>query len=269
MPIDTKRVILDFHRSASGYESEAKIQLQVMSQLLELFQPYVGKYAKVLDVGCGTGWLLQQLQQRKLSWHLLGVDVAEAMCREAHAKGVKVVRGDAENLPFADASVDAVFSSLCVQWLDRPQHFMREAIRVLRPGGRMAIATLGDKTLTELREAFSAFGEEARVMAFRDPLEWTQMGIKEGFFVRHIHDVAWKHPYNSMMHLCRSLRGIGAVNKRDDRTRGLTGAALFERAQAHYDRAYARPSGEIAGKRFGGGVWSTWQPLFFIFEKPA
>lgn len=269
MPIDTKRVILDFHRSARGYESEAKIQLQIMSQLLELFQPYVSRHANVLDVGCGTGWLMQQLQQRNLSWNLLGLDVADAMCKEAYAKGVKVVRGDAENLPFADDSVDAIFSSLCVQWLERPHDFMREAVRALRPGGRMAIATLGARTLIELHETFATLGEEARVMAFRSEAEWVQIGVKEGLFMRHSHNVVWKHPYMSMMHLCRSLRGIGAVNKRDDRTRGFTGAALFERAQAHYDRVYARPKGEVADKAFGGGVWSTWQPLFLIFEKRA
>lgn len=268
MPVDTRRVVLDFQRSASIYEREAQVQYQIMSQLADLFLPYVEDNSTVLDIGCGTGWLKQVLEARHIPWNLMGLDIAAAMCAEAGNKGVKVACGNAQSLPFADNSVDAIFSSLCVQWLEEPHLFMREAARVVKPGGRIAVATLGQETLIELRDTFARFGEESRVMAFRSEFDWRDMAVAQKLSVRHMHSIRWKYPYRSMLHLCQSLRDIGAMNKRDDRRRSFTGASLFERAKAHYDTAHARPSGEHKGKAFGGGVWASWQPLLLIFEKP-
>lgn len=269
MPIDTQRVILDFHRSADIYEKEAQVQWQIMSVLLELFLPYAADDARVLDIGCGTGWLSGLLQKREVQWRLHGLDIAEAMCRETAAKGTEVVRGDAESLPFGNDSMDGIFSSLCVQWLKEPRRFLEEAKRAVKPGGRIAVATLAQRTLHELRDSFSQCGEEKRVMAFRSEFDWLTMALECELTIHHMHTAVWKYPYRSMLHLCQSLRGIGAVNKREDRKRTLTGAALFEQAKNYYETAYARPHGTLGGKPYGGGVWASWQPLWLIFEKPA
>ena len=63
--------------------------------------------------------------------------------------------GDLEQLPLADASLDLYWSSLAIQWCD-PLAVFREARRVLRPDGRLAVSTLGPATFHELREAFTA-----------------------------------------------------------------------------------------------------------------
>lgn len=267
MPIDTRRVILDFHRSASVYEKDAQVQYHIMSHLLELFAPYVENQSRVLDVGCGTGWLRTALEERNITWHLYGIDIAEAMCQQAQRKAIHVSRASADALPFADNSMDEIFSSLCVQWLPNPRAFLQESARILKPGGRVAIATLGQRTLFELREAFSHAGDESRVMSFHSEFDWADMAISEGLKIRHMHSILWKHPYHSMMHLCQSLRAIGAVNKRNDRRRTLTGAALFEHADTYYKANYTRPAGEHKGKSYGSGVWASWQPLLLIFEK--
>jgi SAM-dependent methyltransferase len=88
----------------------------------------------ILDVGCGTGANLEMLAQ---FGQAAGVDVspdALAFCRE---RGLQDVRqGEAEHLPYADASFDLVTGLDVVEHLDDDIAGLKEMRRVLRPGGR-------------------------------------------------------------------------------------------------------------------------------------
>ena len=90
----------------------------------------------------------------------LGIDLAVPMLKLARKAGgfwrpLSVACGDAAALPLPDASVDLLFSSLCLQWLDDVPAVLNEFRRVLRPGGRMMLATFGPQTLIELRDAWA------------------------------------------------------------------------------------------------------------------
>jgi ubiquinone/menaquinone biosynthesis C-methylase UbiE len=96
---------------------------------------------RVLDVGCGTGRPAEELAKRGA--RVWGVDPSEAMlarARERHLPGGGVKRARAERLPFKPGWFDGVVMRQVVQHVDRPAAFA-EALRVLRPGGRLAIAT--------------------------------------------------------------------------------------------------------------------------------
>ncbi len=269
MAVDTLHVIRDFTRSASRYEEQARIQHTIMTHLAELLSPYLNENAHVLDVGCGTGWLLDYTRSRHWDWKLDGIDVAETMCEKARARGVNAICASAESIPHDDNVYDAIFSSLCVQWLKEPRNFMREAARIVRPGGLIAIATLGPQTLMELRQSFNNAGDDSRVMGFRSEFDWAALAIDEGLKLRHMHSALWKNSYKDMLDLCYSLRAIGAVNKNVDRSRNFTRRGHFKQAEAHYNASYARPSGVHKGESYGGGVWASWQPIMLMFEKPV
>ena len=96
-----------------------------------------------LDVGCGTGFLALELAAR--GHRLVGVDFAAAMIEEARRKAgerglpVRFEEADAEQLPFAPASFDLVISRHVLWTLPHPDAAIGEWIRVLRPGGRLAV----------------------------------------------------------------------------------------------------------------------------------
>jgi SAM-dependent methyltransferase len=98
---------------------------------------------RVLDVGCGTGFLGFELAAR--GHRVLGVDFAPAMIVEARRKaserGVAVTfeEGDAERLRFDRASFDLVISRHVLWTLPHPEAAIDEWIRVLRPGGRLVV----------------------------------------------------------------------------------------------------------------------------------
>ncbi|MBB5782595.1 class I SAM-dependent methyltransferase [Nonomuraea jabiensis] len=101
---------------------------------------------RVLDVGCGTGYLSRILAPVVTpSGHVTGVDPSPAMIEYAsrHAPAnCTYVEGSGQDLPFPDGSFDLVISSLAVHHIPaeaRPEA-LRQMFRVLRPGGRLLIA---------------------------------------------------------------------------------------------------------------------------------
>ena len=106
---------------------------------------------RVLDLGCGTGTLTLLIKQAEPAADVVGVDgdaqvLAIAQGKAAQA-GVAVQwdKGLATELPYADQSFDRVLSSLVFHHLDRPAKLqaLREAHRVLRPGGELHLLDFG------------------------------------------------------------------------------------------------------------------------------
>lgn len=120
--------------------------------------PWTGR-EHVLDVGCGRGLLLLAVAERTPQGRAVGVDIwsnvdlsgnrPEATLENARRAGVadrvEVHNADAQKLPFADASFDAVVSSLVLHNIpsrEGRRQAVREIARVLKPGGRVALLDL-------------------------------------------------------------------------------------------------------------------------------
>jgi len=103
----------------------------------------VGPRQRVLDVACGTGVLAcAALARVGVAGAVTGLDPNEEMLAVARRKDARIhwKRGRAESLPFADASFDRVVSQFGCMFFDDPAGAMREMMRVLRRGGRLAVA---------------------------------------------------------------------------------------------------------------------------------
>lgn len=102
-------------------------------------------YESLLDVGCGTGFLIDLLTKQKPARYC-GVDLSDEMIRVARNKqieGAEFVVSSADRLPYPDGSFDVVTCSQSFHHYPYPEQAMREAKRVLKPGGLYILSDTG------------------------------------------------------------------------------------------------------------------------------
>jgi SAM-dependent methyltransferase len=144
---------------------------------------------RIVDVGCGPGFLLRCFARWFQDAELTGVDQSRALLQIAHSRceGMKALLGDACALPLADRSADVAFAFHVVEHLAQPGKFFTEARRVVRPGGLLVIATpnaegLGARIMGPRWRGFS----DPTHVSLHGPSYWTDMLNESGFEIeRH------------------------------------------------------------------------------------
>jgi len=163
--------------------------------LVDAVAPRAGQ--RVLDVATGTGMVAAELLARA-DCAVVGIDqsaemLAAARARFAHLEGsrVELLEGQAEALPFADESFDALTFTYLLRYVDDPRATVRELARVVRPGGRVASLEFGVPPWAPARAAwrlYTAVGLPA--LGRLASREWAQVGrflgpSIRGFYERH------------------------------------------------------------------------------------
>jgi ubiquinone/menaquinone biosynthesis C-methylase UbiE len=144
----------NFDRAAPFYDDTRGLPETTMAALTDRLAYGLGRAEAVLELGVGTGRVAVPLTER--GYAMTGIDVSEKMLAvlDAKSSAVEAQVADATNLPFGDASFDAVlavdFFHLVSEW----RRAVDEAVRVLRPGGRIVLSTFAvlDDPTTVLRQ---------------------------------------------------------------------------------------------------------------------
>jgi SAM-dependent methyltransferase len=148
-----------FDRHRAVYESE-------IMALRRFLPPLQGG----LEIGVGTGRFAVPLGLQ------VGVEPAKSMADLAHRRGITVVRGVAEALPFRDLSFHLAVLVTVLCFLPAPLLALREAARILKPGGRLIIGMIDrDSPLGQRYEAHkreSAFYHQAHFYPVRQVIDW-------------------------------------------------------------------------------------------------
>ena len=112
------------------------------------FLPYLKSGIAVLDCGCGPGTITRDIAQRIAPGRVVGLDFSAdqiaVASRDAGSQGIPNIefkQGSVYELPFADASFDAVFSHALLEHLREPAKAVAEFRRVVKPGGALGVCT--------------------------------------------------------------------------------------------------------------------------------
>lgn len=262
MLIDKQKVANSFSRAAMTYDSVAELQRDVGHALMAHLPKTLGTASvqRVMDLGCGTGFFSPKLKQVYPEAELLNVDLAFGMLRYAREERAipeaNWVCADAEHLPFANNSMNLVFSSLAIQWCADFSALMKEIERVLAPGGQFVFATLGPSTLCELRRAWGEADSYTHVNQFLSSDEHLVV-VPENLKVKVFDEELRVLRYPQLKGLTDELKRLGAHNMNAGQQVGLTGRERVRRFKAAYE----------AQRLADGSIPATYQVYYAVFEK--
>ncbi|WP_409343352.1 class I SAM-dependent methyltransferase [Paenibacillus sp. MBLB4367] len=135
-----------------GSHSEALVRL--------FFENGLYGAKNVLDVGCGTGTMIELFSKYLPDISIIGIDNSVKILEAAQSKflgneGIKFVHAIANSLPFSDNTFDFIYTRLVLMHNPRPQEIIKEMTRVCKPGGVVCVVEIDDGT-----QVFHPFGLE-------------------------------------------------------------------------------------------------------------
>ncbi len=269
-PFNRQHIRQHFAAAAPSYDEAAVLQKAVAEHLDERLDLVTLKPKTILDMGAGTGILTAKLLQRYPQANIYAADLAHPMLKQAEQNlqqpklnwlpeklcqkmgwqhcPAKLVNADAQQLPFANGSVDLLVSNLMLQWCDDLDAVFREFRRVLRPEGLLMFTTFGPDTLKELRAAWQHADSESdpaqHVNTFIDMHDIGDALIRAGFGQPVMDMELFTLTYEKPIQALKDLKAIGATSANAQRQKGLMGKQKFTQMLEAYQQ-FAQPDGRV------------------------
>ncbi|MGM8849383.1 malonyl-ACP O-methyltransferase BioC [Salinicola halophyticus] len=256
------RIAANFSRAAASYDAAAQLQREVADDLLARLPQGLAPRT-LLDVGCGTGYLVSHLSQRYDAVSI-GLDIAPGMLAEARrryaGRPIRWLTGRAEQLPLADRSIDLMVSSLALQWCDSLDGFLAQAARVLRPGGWLAFTTLCDGTLEELQCAWQQVDGARHVNEFMAEARLIDALKTPGW---QLHDVIMTTRRTYHATPADTLRALKRIGANTITTSKQAGGGLAGR------RRFAQLARALETWREGAGIPTRYRVATVLMQRPS
>ncbi len=251
----TDDIARHFGRARESYEQAARLQRLVAANALNLLPATAGV---LLDLGSGPGWFHSTLKPHCAE--LIALDLSFDMLQKTRAaqQATWVFQADAQSLPVADKSINRVFSSLMLQWCEKPELVLQEIYRVLKPGGSAVISTLLDGTLREFKQAWSQVDTHQHINQFL-PLDfYRQLQHRYPELSLQLRTELVQLEYPDVLALARELKNLGANTVTQGRNKALTGKQSWQKVQQAY------PS-----RCMDGQISASYQVLYLILTKQS
>ncbi|KEK26054.1 malonyl-ACP O-methyltransferase BioC [Bacillus gaemokensis] len=255
-----------FNGAAISYDQYANVQKKMAHQLLSMMKKYYNTMSsiRILELGCGTGYVTEQLATSFPNASITAVDFAESMITVAkkrqHVESVTFRCEDIEHLTLHE-SFDVIISSATFQWLNDLQTTVRNLYRYLSAGGLLLFSTFGNQTFQELHTAFQYAKAEKNVQK--------GSSIGQHFLTKkqlhdvcesitgdvHVSETCYIEKFFAVREFLQSIRKVGATNSNEESY--CQSPSLFRTMLRIYERDF-REEGEIV---------ATYHALFAYIEK--
>ena len=239
-------------RAAKGYGRADFLKARAADDAVARLEAIMRSFPLAVDLGARDGAFARALASspaRERVGTLIEADLSGEMLRGRPGLRVQL---DEERLPFAEASLNLVVSTLALHWTNDLPGALIQIRRALKPDGLFVGAILGGATLTELRQALTeaeseiAGGAGPRVSPFADVLDAAGLLQRAGFALPVADvdrvQVTYAHP----LELLRDLRAMGEGNVLADGDRRPLSRRVLGRACEIYTQRFAQADRRVS-----------------------
>lgn len=200
-----------FGAAADRYDASASVQRDVAAHLAAMAaRERLPRDAQILEIGCGTGLLTQEIRTRWPQVTLIATDLAPDMLAVADRRGAasQLLAMDGEEPAFEGRWFDIILSSLAFQWFDDMGAALARLHALLRPGASLYFATMGAESFASWRAAHERCGLSAGIADYPTlaALQALLAPYADAFACDEHHAL----PERGGAALVRHFRGIGA-----------------------------------------------------------
>ncbi len=258
LPVIFDRRVLRRHRdrAAAGIGAHDFLFREVAERLLDRLSDIRRDFPLALDLGSRHGVAAELLAGRGGIETLIQAELSPALAARAAKRtnptvSTATLAADEEALPFAPGSLDLVFSTLSLHWVNDLPGALLQIGHALKPDGLLLAAMIGGDSLKELRESLMQAemevegGVSPRVSPMADVRDIGALLQRAGFALPVVDVDSLTVTYPSALALMHDLRGMGETGSDHNRRRGLSRRATLLRAAAVYQERFADDQGRI------------------------
>ncbi len=214
-----------FGEKVAFYNKHAFLQRECAQKLCELLPNT--KPLKILEIGCGTGFLTEELQKKYPQAKILGIDISKEMVSCCSQKftgyhNLSFQKLDGESFKLSE-KFDLIVTNLTVQWFQTPSKGLQKLCKNLNNNGRLFFSTLGNKSFQEWGNILNGLNLPSGILPTRN---------YTGIFYQSEKIV----PYKNAINFLQNLKKIGAHQPREG-YRSLSQTNLRNACKA-FDTAY-------------------------------
>jgi malonyl-CoA O-methyltransferase len=215
----------NFARRVQSYDRHACIQRLMAHGLVTLAQDALGQARRILEIGCGTGYLTGLLRQANQEARLVALDLDASLVDAARrrlggAAPVDWLVADGE-IPVR-GTYDLIIANATFQWFTRPAGTLAAYYQNLAPGGILAFSTLGPGTFRELAGALNQAAGGLKLpnapkiaaQNFGDLGTWSDRLYRAGFRHVHLAREMVTTTFPSVRQFLKALQATGATQPR-------------------------------------------------------
>ncbi len=242
----------NFARRARSYDRHAGMQRLMAQKLAAAAGERLARARRILEIGCGTGYLTQLLRQANGEARLVALDLDAALvtaARQRLGEGAGVLFMVADGEAPIRGEYDLIIANATFQWFTHPGETLAALYRSLAPGGVLAFSTLGPRTFQELAAALHQAARRLNLAApppipaqgFGDREAWAHRLYRAGFPEVRLDQEMVTATFPSVKEFLQALQATGATNPRPRLLSPRLLAALIEAYQANCGRDGAIP----------------------------
>ncbi|ATC32886.1 methyltransferase domain-containing protein [Caulobacter vibrioides] len=238
-------------RAAPDFGAADFLKARAAQDVVMRLETILRRFPVAVDLGARNGHFFKALSESDARANIDALFETDLSGRMLAGRDTARVVADEERLPFGDATLDLVVSTLSLHWTNDLVGALIQIRRALRPDGLFVGALFGGATLTELRQCLLAAeaeltdGATMRVSPFADAIDAAGLLQRAGFALPVADVDRVKVRYAHPIALLRDLRQMGETSVLLDRSRKpLTRKVLF-RAMELYAERFAEADGKV------------------------